>query len=81
MQILPGRRTFLNSSLLILSALLSPLFSFAQANANTADGMRANGKIYVVVLVISTIFAGIILFLIYLDRRIKKIEKESSEKK
>ena len=59
---------------------LLPVFAYAQENANTADGMRANGKIYVVVLVISTIFVGIILFLIYLERRIRKIEKKSSLK-
>lgn len=40
-----------------------------------ADGMRADGKIYVVVAVIITIFAGIILYLIRLDRKLTKLEK------
>jgi hypothetical protein len=40
-----------------------------------ADAMRANGKIYVVVLVLATIFAGIILYLVRLDRKITKLEK------
>lgn len=42
-----------------------------------ADVMRSNGKIYVVVAVILTIFAGIIIYLIRLDRKITKLEKQS----
>ena len=41
-----------------------------------ADGLRANGKIYVVVMVLVTILAGIFLYLVRLDRKIKKMEKE-----
>lgn len=41
-----------------------------------ADTMRSNGKIYVVVAVILTIFAGIIIYLIRLDRKMSKLEKE-----
>lgn len=71
----PKGHVFLRNSLLAIMAILLPAFSFAQDSTATADGMRANGKIYVVVLVISTIFVGIILFLLYLERRIRKIEK------
>lgn len=42
-----------------------------------ADLMRSNGKIYVVVMVIATIFVGIIAFLIRLDRKVSKIEKNN----
>ena len=42
-----------------------------------ADGLRANGKIYVVVLVLVTILAGILIYVIRLDRKIGKLEKES----
>lgn len=41
-----------------------------------ADAMRSNGKIYVVVAVLTTILAGIILFLVRLERRIKELEKK-----
>ncbi len=41
-----------------------------------ADQMRADGKIWVVVMVISVIFAGIIAFLVNIDRKISKLEKE-----
>ena len=43
-----------------------------------ADAMRENGKIYVVVAVILTIFAGIILYLIRIDKKIAKLEKNNS---
>jgi len=38
--------------------------------------MRADGKIWVVVAVISVIFAGIIVFLVSMDRKIAKLEKQ-----
>ena len=43
----------------------------------TAFDMRSNGKIYVVVGVILIIFTGIILYLIRLDRKITRLEKET----
>jgi len=42
-----------------------------------ADGLRANGKIYVVVLVLVTILAGVLFYVVRLDRKISKLEKES----
>ncbi|AEI49578.1 CcmD family protein [Runella slithyformis] len=41
-----------------------------------ADQMRADGKIWVVVAVISVIFAGIIAFLMSIDRKVSKLEKQ-----
>jgi hypothetical protein len=43
-----------------------------------ADAMHENGKIYVVVAVILTIFAGIIIYLVRIDKKISKIEKNNS---
>ncbi|MCY1532736.1 hypothetical protein D3C87_2085530 [compost metagenome] len=40
-----------------------------------ADQMRGDGKIYVVVTVIFTIFLGIILYLFTIEKKIKKIEQ------
>ena len=37
--------------------------------------MRSNGKIYVVIAVIVAIFAGIIIYLVRLDRKLTKLEK------
>lgn len=50
----------------------------AQQQAEMADAMRANGKIYVVVAVCLTILAGLIIYLITLDRKISRIEKDRS---
>jgi len=48
---------------------------FAQNESMTAELMRENGKIYVVVGVLVIIFIGIIVYLITLDRRISRMEK------
>ncbi len=63
-----------------LSLLLLLVARVAKAQENSpemADTMRSNGKIYVVVLVLATIFAGIIAYLVRLDRKITKLEKEN----
>ncbi len=65
----------------ILTALLvfiTSISAFAQDTApEMADAMRSNGKIYVVVLVLATIFVGIIIYLVRLDRKIAKLEKNN----
>lgn len=48
------------------------------SGAEMADAMRAEGKIYVVVLVLTVIFAGIAWYLVRLDRKIKKLENNQS---
>jgi hypothetical protein len=48
----------------------------SQKRSTMADEMRSNGKIYVVVAVMLTIFMGIIIYLIRLDRKITKLEKQ-----
>jgi len=60
--------------------LLLSLFIVLNVRANDADMadvMRSNGKIYVVVIVLATIFAGIITFLVRLERKITRLEKKS----
>jgi hypothetical protein len=44
-----------------------------------ADTMRSNGKIFVVVAVILTLFAGLTIYLISLDRKISRLEKEAGK--
>jgi len=61
----------------ILSILI---FSFLNLVINAqevtmADTMKSNGKIYVVIAVMLTILIGIVLYLIRLDRKISKLEK------
>ncbi|MCS7076878.1 MAG: CcmD family protein [Bacteroidia bacterium] len=53
------------------------LYILLQASIpDEAKGFYQSGKIYVVVGVILTIFAGIIVYLIRLEQKIKRIEKE-----
>jgi hypothetical protein len=61
--------------LVFITLLLSVIVQAQNTEPAMADQMRSNGKIYVVVLVLATIFAGIILYLVRLDRKITKLEK------
>ncbi|MEO7087578.1 MAG: CcmD family protein [Bacteroidia bacterium] len=54
--------------------------STATAPVEMADGMRASGKIYVVLAVILIIFTGIVIYLISLDKKVSEIEKELKSK-
>ena len=45
-----------------------------------ADALRTSGKIYVVVLVVTIILTGLILYLIRLDKKVSRLEKEVSNK-
>ncbi|MBK6818779.1 MAG: CcmD family protein [Bacteroidetes bacterium] len=53
--------------------------SFAQnvaINQENATILHQNGQIYLVVLVLVTIFAGIIFYLIKLERKLNRLEKK-----
>lgn len=52
---------------------------FALAQADNADFMRSVGKMYVVYGVIVVIFIALVLFLIYLDRRLTKLENQIND--
>jgi hypothetical protein len=44
-----------------------------------ADIFRADGKIYVVLVVLGIIFGGLTLYLIYLDRKISRLERDQKK--
>jgi ABC-type spermidine/putrescine transport system permease subunit II len=71
------RNQNLSIKLVVLALILSLQASAQESPTEMADMMRSNGKIYVVVAVLSTILAGLILYLISLDRRIRRMERES----
>ena len=52
-------------------------FSFLNQDGKTITEKDLDGKIYVVVAVVLTILLGLIAYLIRLDRKISKLEKES----
>lgn len=67
-----------------LKALIAVLFAPILLNAQPiemADTMRSEGKIYVVVTILLLIFAGLIGYLVLLDRKITRIEKKLPEAK
>ena len=62
-----------------LLALLLPVCLMAQPNEpQMADTFRSEGKIYVVIAVLSIIFVCLIAYLIYIDIKVKKLEKSKN---
>ena len=57
-------------------ALGIPAFAQNPAEIETADQLRADGKIYVVVAVVAIILIGLFIFLFLLDRKMSRLEKE-----
>lgn len=68
-------------SILAAVLLFSSLSGSAQSEVQMADGMRAEGKIYVVVAIILIVLGGLIFYLFMLDRKVKKLENLLSSKK
>jgi CcmD family protein len=65
--------------LLFCQVLALPLVAQDSAGGQKvemADRFRADGKIYVVVFVLGTILLGLILYVVRLDRKITKLEKD-----
>jgi hypothetical protein len=73
------KKTYL--CLFLLFSLFSNLSVLAQDTAaaktvEMADRFRADGKIYVVIAVLVTILLGLIAYVMRLDRKITRFEKE-----
>ncbi|HEY4064523.1 MAG TPA: hypothetical protein VGM30_21610 [Puia sp.] len=62
------------------SLCLFPLLTMAQTSENvrkyTAFDMRSNGKIYVLAACMLVIMIGLILYMVRLDRKVTRLEKE-----
>jgi len=68
------KRVFLFFSFLFFNILLK-----GQGVSNQiemATGMRSSGKIYVVVGVILIVFIGLFIYLVTIDKRISRLEKD-----
>lgn len=70
--------------LILQIAGILPLLAQENVSGNTgaemATGFYAEGKIYIVIGVITIILAGIILYLFRIDNKIKKMEQEINNK-
>lgn len=71
-----------NKIVLVFVGLFASLFATAQqtmshsSSVEMADGLYQSGKIYIVVIVVAIVFTGIVFYLIRLDRKISKFEKD-----
>ena len=63
---------------LFVMAFVSSLAAAAQEQVAMADTMRSNGKIYIVVAVCLTILIGLFLYVLTIDRKINRLEKEKN---
>lgn len=66
-------------SILMLSFVSN--MAVAQQQVEMADTMRTNGKIYVVIAIMVILLAGILAYLVIIDRKVTRLEKTVSEKK
>ena len=66
--------------ILILLTLLTGSISAQTGEIEMADVMFENGKIYVVITVLCTVFIGLVIYTIIIDRRLSRFEKEINEK-
>jgi type II secretory pathway pseudopilin PulG len=71
----------MKSILSLLLALALPVLTFAQStdDVEMADFMRSNGKIFVVIGVISIILVGIITYLMIIDKKVRILEKNTKK--
>ena len=68
-----------NKIILFIACLLFPFLGKAQEVATEpqmADTFRSEGKIYVVIAVLSIIFLCLIAYLVYIDIKLKKLENK-----
>lgn len=62
--------------LLLASAALAQTATATADQPEMADALRQSGKIYVVVLVIVIILSGLLAYLVRLDRKVSRLERE-----
>lgn len=70
------RKRFIKRISLLFSLVFTFLIVNGQEKVEMADTMRSNGKIYVVVAVLAIILIGLFIFLINIDRKINRLEKQ-----
>jgi Na+/H+-translocating membrane pyrophosphatase len=72
----------MRKALALFAAFIFSISAFAQngkPEAEMADLMRSNGRIYVVVAVMLTILIGLVLYIVRLDKKISNMEKENKD--
>jgi hypothetical protein len=65
-------------SISILTLFLLPFLTSAQSSGpEMADDMRSNGKIYIVLACVLLVLSGMIAFLLMMENRLSRLEKEN----
>jgi CcmD family protein len=59
-----------------MKALLVIVVMLAQQQAEMADVLRSNGKIYVVVTAVLIVLVGLFIYLFSIERKVKKLEQK-----
>jgi hypothetical protein len=67
-------------TLALLTSLLAITTSGFAQNAEMADTFRSEGKIYVVVLIVLLVLAGLVAYLFVIDRKVGRLEKKIDTK-
>jgi uncharacterized membrane protein YkvI len=74
------KKVFTTILFLTINLLLITFSAAAQTEqAEMADAMRSNGKIYVVVVVCLIILFGLIGYVFRIDRKLTKLEKQQKD--
>jgi heme/copper-type cytochrome/quinol oxidase subunit 2 len=63
--------------LAVLLLCLATITQAQESNVAMADAMRSEGKIFVVVGVVILLVVGLLGYVIYLDRKLSRIEKHN----
>ena len=67
------------SSLILFLSLIQNVFA-QSLDEQAGDFLRQSDKLYVVISILVTIFAVLIVFLIFQERKISKLEKQLKDK-
>jgi uncharacterized membrane protein len=62
---------------LMMWSMLSISQNTMQSEPQMADNFRSEGKIYIVITVISIIFICLVAYLVYIDLKLRKLEKKN----
>ncbi len=73
------KRLKISLLLSVFLTLITKAFGQDADNVPMADQFREDGKIYVVVFVVALLLAGLLIYLMVLDRRVRKVEKDTEE--
>ena len=67
--------------LMVCGLLCSSILLAQDVKPEMADVMRSNGKIYVVITVLGIVLSVFLIYLFFIDSKVKKLEEKMSKRK